>query len=177
MAAVAVAQSAGRFVVLGKKERGESSIRRVLTKKLIDGTQKALRLILGESGLAPQVSLKIGHQECRRNSLPRNVADDQAETLAAKVEKIVVVTANLACLMTNPGVFQRRDRRELLRKKTRLHLFRDLKLLRGAAFGFELFGDGAALRLDGVGDCVEADEQEGVAIEIPETGEDASPNR
>src|SRR5215467_5596697 len=38
MAAVAVTKSSGGFVVLGKKERGESSIRRVLTKKLIDGT-------------------------------------------------------------------------------------------------------------------------------------------
>ena len=56
-------------------------------------------------------------------------------------------------------------------------MFRDVELLGGAAFGFEPFGDGAALGFDGVRDFVEADEGKRIAVGIAESGEDAAPNR
>jgi NADH-quinone oxidoreductase subunit B len=49
--------------------------------------------------------------------------------------------------------------------------------VRGAALGFLLFGDGAALRFHGVGEFVETDEREGVAVDIAEAGDDSAPDR
>src|SRR5215472_2814646 len=44
MAAVGVAQAARGVVVLGEKQRGERAVRGVVAKKLVHGTQQALRL-------------------------------------------------------------------------------------------------------------------------------------
>jgi hypothetical protein len=63
-----------------------------------------------------------------------------------------------------------------LREKTALDFVGDFELLGGAAFGFDFGGGGAAFGFESVGDFVEADEGEGVAIGIAETGEDTAPN-
>ena len=82
---------------------------------------------------------------------------DQAETLSAQVEEIVIVAANLPRLVADACVFERAQAGKRLREEPRLHLLGDLQLLGGPALGLLPIGDGAALRLDRVRDLVEAD--------------------
>ena len=83
MAAVGVAQAARGIVEFREKQCGERAVRGVLAKKLVHGAQQALRLVDSNSALAAQIGLKIGHQQRRGDSLTGNVADDEAEALAA----------------------------------------------------------------------------------------------
>ena len=177
MAAVGIAEAASRVVIFGEKESGEGAVGGVLAEKLIDRTQEALRLIDSDGALAAKIGLKIGHQESGGDALSGNVADDEAEAVAAEIEEIVIVTTDLAGLVTNPGVFEGLERREGSRKETRLNLFGDFEFLGCAAFGFELGSDRAALGFDGVRDFVEADEGKGVAVRVFETCKDAAPDR
>src|SRR6266849_1508841 len=95
----------------------------------------------------------------------------------AQVQEIIVIAAHLPRLNATAGVIERRERREELRKKARLHFLGDFEFADDPTFGFEFFGGGAALRFDGVGDLVEAHERKRIAVGILETGKDAAPNR
>src|SRR5260370_355031 len=64
-----------------------------------------------------------------------------------------------------------------LGKETSLDLLGNFDFLRGAAFGFQPPGEGAALRFDGVGYLIEADQRKGIAVGILEASKDAAPNR
>ena len=85
MATVRVAQAASRIIVLGEEKRGEGAVRGVLAKKLVHRTQQALRLIHGDSALAAQIGLEIGHQQCSGNSFTGYVANHETEPLAPQV--------------------------------------------------------------------------------------------
>jgi hypothetical protein len=58
-----------------------------------------------------------------------------------------------------------------------LHLFCDLHFLGGAAFGFQLLRDGAALRFDFPAHLVGAHKRESVPVHIFEAGEHSAPRR
>ncbi len=64
-----------------------------------------------------------------------------------------------------------------LGKKASLHLLGDFDFLRGAAFGFELLRQSAALGLDAACQFVESSESESIAVGIAEMGMDSSPCR
>jgi len=61
-------------------------------------------------------------------------------------------------------------------EKTALDFAGDFEFLGGAAIEFEFGGVGAALSFEGVGNFVEADEGEGVAVGIAEARRDAAPD-
>src|SRR5882724_12702096 len=124
----------------------------------------------GDGALTAQIGLQISHQESGGDTFSGNVSDDEAEAMAAEVEEIVVVAAHFAGLDASSGVVQRFEGRELLREETRLDLFGNFQFLGGAAFGFAFFGEGAALGFERVRDFVEADETEGVSVDITEAG-------
>src|SRR5579859_7918487 len=97
MAAVDVAQAAGRDVVIGEEERGEGAVGRVLREKLIDGLQETLGVVERDGALAAEIGLQIGHEEGGGDAFAGNVGDDQAEAVGAEVEEIIIVTADGAC--------------------------------------------------------------------------------
>src|SRR5208282_5986271 len=96
VSAVGVAQEPRFVVVFGKKQRGVGVLRRILVKELVHGAQEAFWLIESNGALAAQICLQIRHQKSSRNSLPGNITDHQSEPLAAEIEKIVIVTADMA---------------------------------------------------------------------------------
>src|ERR1700751_6147527 len=102
MAAVDVTQAAGCVVVLGEEKRGEGTAGSVLAEKLIHGAEESLGLIQCDRRLAAQIRLQIGHQQSRRDAFSGNVADHQTQTFAAQIEEIVIIAANLPCLVANP---------------------------------------------------------------------------
>jgi hypothetical protein len=63
-----------------------------------------------------------------------------------------------------------------LGKEAALDFVGDFELLDGAAFEFEFGGGGAALGFEGVGHFVEADQREGVAVNVTEASRDAAPD-
>src|SRR5713101_721258 len=177
MAAIRVTQVANGVVVFGEEECGEGAVRRVVAEELVHGTQEALRLIQSDGALAAEIGLQIGHQESGGDSFSGDVADHEAEALPAEIEEVVIITADFVSLDADTRVFKCFEGRQSLREEPGLHLFGNFKFLGGAAFGFLLLSDGAALLFDGVGHLVEAHQRKGIAIEIPETGKDAAPNR
>jgi hypothetical protein len=64
-----------------------------------------------------------------------------------------------------------------LGKQAGLNLFGDFQFLGGAAFGFELGGEGSAMSFDPACDFVEADQSEGVSVGIFEAGMNSAPGR
>jgi len=74
------------------------------------------------------------------------------------------------------GIVESVDRGTQLGKKTALDFVGDFELLGGAAFEFEFGGGGAALGFQGVSDFVEADQGEGVAVNVAEASGDAAPD-
>ena len=80
-------------------------------------------------------------------------------------------------MQADTRVFERSERREVLRKEPGLHLFRNLEFLDNPSLGFQLLGRRPALRLDRPADFVKAHQPEGIAVRILEAGEDSSPNR
>src|SRR5579864_4360562 len=177
MSAVGVTQGAGAVVEFSEEQSGVSAFGGVLVEQLVDGTQEALRVIESDRALAAQVGLQVGHEEGGANSLPGRVADDQAETILAEVEKIVVVAADLVGLNATAGIFESVEARQGLRKQASLHALGDFQFLRGAALGFELLFGKAALGFDFADKVVAADEGKRVAVEIVEAGEDSAPER
>ena len=177
MAAIDVAEAAGRDVVIGEEERGEGAVGRVLGEELIDGAQEALGLVERDGALAAEIGLQIGHEQSGGDAFAGNVADDEAEAIGAEVEEIVIVAADGARGKAVAGIVERADGRTELREEAALDFVGDFEFLGGAAFGFEFGGGGAALGFEGVGDFVEADEGEGVAVDDHGSGRRRCPRR
>ena len=57
-----------------------------------------------------------------------------------------------------------------------LHVLGDFEFVGGATLGLLFCGDGAALRFHSVGQLVEADERERVAVDIAKASDNAAPN-
>src|ERR1700746_2100262 len=100
--------------------------------------------------------LQIGDQERGGRSFSRNIADYKANPLLAKVQKIVVVTAYVACLDAEAGVVERGKQRLGLRKESRLCLGGKCQFLDGAAFGFQSVGVLTTVLFDFTGHLVES---------------------
>src|SRR5208282_4322388 len=176
MAAVDVAEAAAGNMVVGEEERGEGAVGRVLREELVDDAKNIFQAIMRDGTLAAEIGLKIGHEQRSGDAFAGDVADHEAEPVGAEVEKIIVIAAYGARGITVAGIVERVDRRANLRKKTALDFVGDFEFLGGAAFEFEFGGGGAALGFKGVGDFVEADEGESVAVGIAEAGRDAAPD-
>ena len=175
MPAIGIAQAAGAVIIFGEEESGVGAVGGIFEKELVDGAQEMLRLIESDGALAAQIRLQIGHQESSGDSFSGNVADHEAEPLAAEIEEIVIIAADLASLDADAGVLERGQGRQRLREEPGLHLFGNFQFLGRAAFGFELLGHGAALRFDFAAQLIEFHQREGISIEIFEAGEHAAP--
>jgi hypothetical protein len=176
MPAIDVAEKAGRDVIIGEEKSGEGAVGRVLGEKLIDGAKESLGLVEQDGGLAAKIGLQIRHEKRGGDAFAGNVADDEAETIGAEIEKIVIVAADGACRAAVTGIVEAADWRTNLREKAALDFVGYFQFLSRAAFGFEFGGGGAALGFERVSDLVEADESEGVAVDVAETGDDAAPD-
>src|SRR5579883_570468 len=176
VAAIRIADAAGSVVILGEKERGEGSVGRVFEEKPVDSAQQTQRIIAVDGALAAQIRLEIGHKERGGNAFSGNVADDEAQAIVDEAEEIVVVAPNLAGLLADAGVVERRELREILRKQARLHALGDFEFLGGTLLGFEAPLVLAALGFDAAGYFVEADQGEKIAVGIPEAAEGAAPD-
>ena len=176
MAAVDVAEAAAGDVVVGEEERGEGAVGSVLREELIDGAEEALRLVERDSALAAEIGLQIGHEESGGDAFAGNVTDDQAEAVGAEVEKVVIVAADGACGKAAAAIVEGVDGRTELGEKAALDFIGDFKFLDGPAFDLEFCGGGAALGFERVGDFVEADEGEDVAIDVAEARRHAAPD-
>ena len=62
-----------------------------------------------------------------------------------------------------------------LREQAGLDLLSDFQFLDGAAFVFELLGEGAAMGLDAAREFVESDQSEGVSVGIFKAGMNSTP--
>ena len=173
MSAIRVAQAPSRVVVFDEEERGEGPGGRVLAEKLIDGLQEPLRLLHRKGRVraarihgaqVAQVRLKIRHQQRRGGSFAGDIADHEAEAVAAEREVIVVIAADRPGLHAEAAVFQRADFGLRLRKKSRLHFSRGFQFQGGHVFGFESLGVLAALLLDLAHGCLVFEERKGVAV-------------
>ena len=111
MAAIGKTQAACGVVIFAKEESGESAVGGVVAKEVVYGAHEALGLIESDGALAAEIGLQIGHQESGGDALSGNVADDEAEAAAAKIEEVVIIAANLAGLDAKTGVFEGFERR------------------------------------------------------------------
>jgi hypothetical protein len=177
MAAIDVAEAAGGDVVVGEEEGGERAVGSVLREELVDDAKNIFQAIVRDGALAAEIGLKIGHEESCGDAFTGNVGDDEAETVRAEVEEVVVVAADGARGETSAAIVEGLDGGTELGEKAALDFVGDFELLGGAAFRFEFCGVGAALGFEGVRDFVKADEGEGVAIGVAEAGGDAAPDR
>ena len=176
MTAINVTEAAAGDVVVGEEESGEGAVGSVLREELVDDAKNIFQAIVRDGALAAQIGLQIGHEEGGGDAFARNVADDEAEAVWAEVEEVVVVAADGARGITVAGIVERLNWRADLGEKTALDFVGDFEFLDGATVEFEFGGGGAALGFEGVGDFVEADEGEGVAIGVAEAGGDAAPD-
>jgi hypothetical protein len=174
VAAVGVAETAGGVVVVGEEESGVGAVGGVLEEETVDGLEEELGLVAGEGELAAEVGLEIGHQESGGDALACNVADDEAKTLVAEGEEVVVVASDVAGLDADAGVVEGIERGKGLGEETGLDLLGDFELLGGAAFGLEAFGGVTALGLDLASDLIGAEELEGIAVDVVEAGDGGS---
>src|SRR5258708_13033314 len=58
-----------------------------------------------------------------------------------------------------------------------MHVFGDFGLVGGAGVGFRFWGGGGGVGFHGVGELIETDEREGVAVDIAEACNGSSPDR
>src|SRR5713101_2968849 len=177
MTAIGVTQATRSVVIFGEEQGGESAVGSVVTEELVHGAQETLRLIQSDGALAAQIGLKVGHQESGGDSFSGDVAAHEAETVAAETQEIVIITADFVSLDADTRVFKRFEGRQSLREEPSLDLFRNFKFLGGAAFGFLLVCNGAALLFDSVGHLIETHQRKRISIDIPEAGEHTAPNR
>ncbi len=130
--------------------------------------------------LAAQIGLRVGHEKSGGDSFAGNVADDEAQLLAGtvfpEVEKVEIVSSDLAGRKAYAGVFERPGLGMDLREQAGLDLLGDFQFLGGAAFGFKFLGEGAAMSFDAAREFVEADQSEGVSIGIFKAGMNSAPS-
>jgi hypothetical protein len=176
MAAINVTEAAAGDVVIGEEEGGEGAVGSVLREELVDDAKNIFQAIVRDGALAAQIGLQVGHEQRGGDAFAGNVADDEAEAVGAEVEKVVIIAADGARGITVTGIVERLNWRADLRKKTALNFVGDFEFLDGATVEFEFCGSGAALGFEGVGDFVEADEGERVAVGIAEARGDAAPD-
>src|SRR5215470_10797722 len=105
-------------------------------------------LVESHGALAAKIRLKIRHQQSCADSLTGDIPDYQAKSFSTCCKKIVVVSAHLTSLLTDPGIFQGFQNRQILRKQSSLHLLCDVELLGNTALRFASFCRGAPLCLD-----------------------------
>ena len=108
--------------------------------------------------------------------LSHHVPDDEAQAVGAQAQEVVVVAAHRVRGEAGARVVERPQRGPGLGEEPGLHLPGDRELVGGAALGFELVGDGAALGFHGMRDLVEADEGEGIPVDVAKAGGDAAPH-
>ena len=145
MAAVGVAEAAGAVVVLGEEEGGVGAGGGVLKEHAVDRGEKTLGRFKSDADLTAKIGLQIGHEERGGDAFSGDVADDEREAVAAEIEEVVVVSADVAGLDADAGVVEGLEHGQGLGEELGLDLLGDLELLGGAAFGLELIGDGSAL--------------------------------
>ena len=92
---------------------------------MIDGAEETLRLVEGDGALAAEIGLQIGHEKSGGDALAGNVTDDQAETIGAEVEEVVIVASHGTCREAVTRVVEPVDRRANLRKKAALDFVGD----------------------------------------------------
>ena len=169
MPAIRVAQAARSIIIFGEEQRGVGALDRVLEKELVHRFQESLRMFQCDGTLAAQIRLEIGHQESRGDAFACNVAHHQPQALLAEIQKIVVITADMAGLNANARIIERATGWLSLREEPRLHHARDFQFLGCAALGFQLPGDGAALFVQRAADLIESDERKRIPVDIFES--------
>src|SRR5215468_247404 len=93
----------------------------------------------------------------------------------AKIKKVIVVAADLACLEANTCIIESVHSRQNLGKESRLYLFGNFQLLGSATFGFQLLGSSATLLFDMLRQFVATHENESVPVEILKTRKSTTP--
>ena len=117
VATVGVAEAARGVIVFGEEESGEGAVWRVFAEELIDGTKEAVRVVSMNGALAAEIGLEVGHEERGGDALAGDVANDKTEASVAEAEEVVIITADLAGLMTDAGVIEGSEFRKSLREK------------------------------------------------------------
>src|ERR1700674_4329470 len=74
VAAVRVAQALLVVIVQSEKKRGVGTVDRVLVEQAVHGLEQEFRTIQGQSTLAAQVGLEIGHEKSGGDAFAGNVA-------------------------------------------------------------------------------------------------------
>src|SRR5579884_386374 len=117
MSAIDITHCLMRVIVFGKEKRGIRIVGSIGIKKAVDGLQQIVWLLVRQCQLSAQIGLKIGHKQSASNSLSGNVPSNKADLLPAKVEKIVIISADLARLNADAGIIEGRTDRLTLRKE------------------------------------------------------------
>src|SRR4029077_11505514 len=177
MAAINVAQSPRRLVVIGKQKRGVGTVASVVIEQAVHRPEQHFGLIEGQRRLAPQAGLQIRHQQSGGDPLAGNIADDQPQPLWPEIQEIEIIPSNLARLQADTRVLYRFQLRLNLRKQPRLHLPRYFEFLGGAAFGFEFLGVRLPAQLQALPHLIEAFQANRISVRILETRIGAAPPR
>jgi hypothetical protein len=106
VAAIGEAKDARGVVVFGEEERGVGAVRGVFAEELIDGAEQMIGLVPGDGAEAAQVGLQVSHQERGGDAFAGNVGYDEAETVLAEIEEVIVIAADLAGLDADAGVIE-----------------------------------------------------------------------
>ena len=163
-------------MVVGEEERGEGAVGRALREEPVDDAKNIFQAIVRDGALAAEIRLQVGHEQRCGDAFAGNIADDQAEAVGAELKEVVVIAAYGARGITVTGIVERLNRRADLRKKTALDFVGDFEFLCGATVEFLFGSSGAALGFESVGNLVETDEGERVAVGIAEASGDAAPD-
>src|SRR2546422_9230605 len=94
------------------------------------------------------------HQQCRRDSLATDVANSQNQSVRIHGEEIVIIATDRARGAAKPMHFERRQLRNVLREKHRLHFLRDGQLILQSLLRFLLLDqvlDRSSHRIERVG--------------------------
>src|SRR5262249_36603167 len=142
----------------------------ILVKQLIHRSKKPLRLIPGYRTLAAQIRLKICHQESSRNALARDIANHQAEPPLAKVQKIVIISADGPSRVAKATIGEGLKRRMPLREEARLYLLGDCQVVSSLALGLQLCRFRTALGLNSACRLVDFNQREAISVHIFEKG-------
>ncbi len=177
MAAVSVMKAACFCVVVSEKQRGVSAFDGIPVEQLVDRTQKEFRLRQDEGALAAQVGLQIGHEQGSGDPFPRDISDHESEALLPEIEKVKVVSADLASLAAQTGIFKCLHLRMHLGEEASLHLPGDLNFLSGAALGLIFLSQRPPFGLHAACEFVESCKAERVPIRVFKARVNAAPGR